>query len=446
MPLSLSDKGIRRDAQRMTEISQDGSISRRTLLTGVFAGAATGFLGLDLARNSAMAAAKSVTLGTFRLTPTDRLSTKNFLTMAAKAGFDLKLNEIDHLILQSHLTSYMQSNPDDVAEFGSGYRLQYAIAKGLVADISDVWAKVGNNFARNYKTSSTGSDSKPYLLPLARYPWAVMYRKSIFKAAGIEPSTIVTWLDFISACKIFKSKGLTPIAMGDSSGWEALGTFDFVNLRTNGYKFHRDLMSGRATWSNERVQKTFRNWESMLPYQNSNALELDWAGAGRLVLQTKAAMQVMGSFHSQLYTDPNDMADLALFPFPEISKAHHRASLVAPLDGFIIPKAAQKNISNAKSFLQWIGSTEFASAFAAEAPTTLLANGNLPTSDSAFVRQLGALVKSSKYFTQSLDRDTRPDFAVAYVAPAIQSFLKNPGDKKKIAANLATQWSGLPTL
>ena len=428
----------------MTDGSQDGSISRRSLIAGAVA--TSGFLALDLFRSGASALGKPVTLGSYHLGPVDRLSNKDFAALAARAGFELKVNEIERLILQSQVSSYMQSNPDDLVEYGTGYRLQYAIARGLVADLSEVWIKVGKNFARNYKSSSTGSDGKPYLLPLARYPWAVMYRKSIFKAAGIEPPTIVTWLDFINACKILKSKGLTPIAMGDSSGWEALGTFDFVNLRTNGYKFHTDLMSGRTSWNDARVQKTFRNWESMFPYQNSNALELDWAGAGRLVLQNKAAMQVMGAFHAQLYTDPSDLADLALFPFPEISKAHHRASLVAPLEGFVIPKAAQKNISNARTFAQWLGSTEFASAFSQQAPTTLMANGALPASDNAFVRQQSALVKSSKYFTQSLDRDTRPDFAGPIVQPAFQSFLKNPGDKKKIAANLATQWIGLPAV
>ena len=284
------------------------------------------------------------------------------------------------------------------------------------------------------------------MLPVARYPWAVMYRKSIFKAAGIEPAGIITWVDFINACKTFKSKGLTPIAMGDASGWEALGTFEFVNLRTNGYKFHRDLMDGRASWNDSRIQKTLQNWESTFPYQNSNALDLDWATAGRLVLQNKAAMQVMGSYHSQLYTDPADLADLALFPFPEISKAHHRASLVAPVNGFALPKASQKNLANAKSLLTWLASLDYATVAASEAPTTLMAHSNLPTSESDFVRQQAALVKASKYFTNTLERDTRPDFATPIVGPAMQAFIKNPGDKKKIAANLASQWTGLPSL
>lgn len=435
-----------RDVASMMESKPVGPISRRSLIKGVVAGTALGILASELTAPSASGAGKSVSVGTFHLDPTAHMTDKEFIASAAKAGFDLKLEAIDNFLTYSQIATYLQTSPSDVVEYSTGYRLQYAVSKGLVAPLSDVWLKVNRNFGRSYKSAATAADGKQYLLPVARYPWAVMYRKSIFKAAGIDPATIITWSDFINACKTFKSKGLTPIAMGDASGWEALGTFEFINLRSNGYKFHKDLMNGRASWNDERIQKTFRNWESMFPYQNSNALELDWASAGRLVLQNKAAMQVMGSFHAQLYTDSSDLADLALFPFPEISKAHHRTSLVSPVNGFVLPKASQKNFANAKSFLTWLSSVEYASAVSAESPTTLMAHSNLPTPESAFVRQQAALVKASKYFTNTMERDTRLDFATPILAPALQAFIKNPGDKKKIASNLAAQWVALPTV
>ena len=433
-----------RDIEAMIENQQQGSISRRSLIKGVMAGSAVVVLGSWIVATRALGAGKAVSIGTYRFDPSFHLADKDFMAAAAKAGFDLKLEDIDHFITQSQISSYLQGGSSEVVEYSAGYRLQYAATKGLILDLSDIWRNLNRNYARRDKSVASALDGKQYLLPVARYPWAVMYRKSIFKAVGIEPSTIITWADFISACKIFKSKGLTPIAMGDASGWEAFGTFEFVNLRTNGYIFHRNLMVGRTSWNDERIQKTFRNWESMLPYQNSNALDLDWASAGRLVLQTKAAMQVMGSFHAQLYTDPVDLADLAFFPFPEISKAHRQASLVAPVGGFVLPKSAQKNLTNAKSMLMWLASVDYSNEILLESPTTLVTNTNVAFSDSAFIRQQAALVNASKYFTQSLGRDTRPDFAGPVVAPALQAFLKNPGDKKKIAANLAAQWSALP--
>lgn len=419
-------------------------ISRRSLIKGVMAGSALGVMGSGVTPTHSFGAGKAVSIGTYHFDPTSHLSDKEFITAAAKAGFDLKLEDVERLLSPSQISTYLQGGTTDLVEFSAGYRLQYGVSKGLLSDLSDIWMQVNQNFPRSYKSASTALDGKQYLIPVSRYPWAVMYRKSIFKVAGVDPATIITWLDFINACKILKSKGLTPIAMGDASGWEALGTFEFVNLRTNGYKFHKDLMGGRALWSDERIQRTFRNWESMFPFQNSNVLDLDWASAGRLVLQNKAAMQVMGSFHAQLYTDPTDLADLAFFPFPEISQPHQRASLVAPVNGFALPKSAQKNLVNSKSMLLWLASADYANEILASFPTTLMANSGAFFSDKVFVRQLAALVNSSKYFTQTLEKDMRPDFVGPIVGPAMQAFLKNPGDKKKIAANLAAQWIGLP--
>ena len=45
-----------------------------------------------------------------------------------------------------------------------------------------------------------------------------------------------------------KKDGLTPIAFGDKDGWPAMGTFDILNMRINGYDFHVSLMAGKEAW------------------------------------------------------------------------------------------------------------------------------------------------------------------------------------------------------
>ena len=432
----------------MSEQTLKGDVSRRSVLKGAAAGAgvvaAGGFLSAGAGAGAASAAGKTVSVGSNQSDPAARKSDTAWVAAATKAGFDVKLNTVDHNTFQNQINSYLQGTPDDVFTWFAGYRMQFFASKGLSTDISDVWSKIGKDFTKGYKTASTGLDGKQYFVPTTWYPWAVMYRKSVFKAAGVDPASIVTWADFISACKVFKSKGLTPVALGDKGGWEAMGTFDLFNMRTNGYKFHVDLMGGRASWGDARVQKTFTNWQTMFPYQNANTLDLEWSDAAQLVLQKKAAMQIMGAFHASIYTDAADLADLALFPFPEINKANRRNAVDAPIDGYMLSKGASKNLANAKSLATFIASTDYANAVLSVAPTALFANSNMPASDNAFVRQQVELVKGSKYIAQFLDRDTRPDFAGPIVGPAIQSFLKTPGDKAKIAANLAKQWDALP--
>jgi len=75
------------------------------------------------------------------------------------------------------------------------------------------------------------------------------------------------------------------------------------------------------------------------------------------------------------------------------------------------------------------------------------ANKNQDTSSyDPFQKQQLAVMGEAKYITQFLDRDTRQDFANPVVAPAIQSFLRNPKDINKILESVQSQWEALPAL
>jgi multiple sugar transport system substrate-binding protein len=66
-------------------------------------------------------------------------------------------------------------------------------------------------------------------VPIYNYPWAVFYRKSVFKAHGYTVPK--TWDQFIALAKKMQADGLTPIAFTDKDGWPPMGTFDILNLR-----------------------------------------------------------------------------------------------------------------------------------------------------------------------------------------------------------------------
>ena len=62
-----------------------------------------------------------------------------------------------------------------------------------------------------------------------------------------------------------QTDGLNPIAFGDSDGWPAMGTFDYLNLRINGYDFHVELMAGEKSWNSNEVKTVFDTWRGLLP-------------------------------------------------------------------------------------------------------------------------------------------------------------------------------------
>src|SRR6478672_4618577 len=138
----------------------------------------------------------------------------------------------------------------------SGYRMRFFASKGLAGDVSDVWKNLASaGMTDALKKASTGDDGKQYFVPIQNYPWAVFYRKSVFKDKGYEvPKT----LDDLNALGAQMQKdGLTPIAFGDKDGWPAMGTFDQINLRVNGYDFHVSLMAGKESWTDPKVKQVF---------------------------------------------------------------------------------------------------------------------------------------------------------------------------------------------
>lgn len=438
----------------------DKTVSRRTVLKAaagtagvVAAGSALAACGgSDSSSSSSSSSGKVTGPVKYASRTVDELPTKQqkavLEAFKKKTGIDYAYNQTESNAFQNNLSQYLQGTPDDVFQWMAGFRTQFFADQGLLVDISDVWSDAGSKYSSGYKTASTGADGKQYFVPFTYYPWAIHYRQSVWADAGVSPDSIGTWDKFLGVLDGLKKKGITPIAVGDKGGWEAMGIFDLINLRTNGYQYHVDLLAGRAKWTDPKTIQVFKNWETLLPYTNKNALDLEWDGAAKLVLQKKAAMQIMGSFMAEPFIQSGDAdyKDLALVAFPEIEAANGRDALDAPIDGFCLASGGNKETAGAKELAKFLMSKEAIDTYAGIAP----ALGANPEQDNskfdAFQKQQVELVQGAKYITQFLDRDSRPDFAGPIVGPAFQSFIKNPKDVNKIVDSLQKQWGALPPL
>ena len=214
---------------------------------------------------------------TFGSNQSDAVPKKAYADMLAASGLTVKVNTVDHNTFQENINNYLQGNPDDVFTWFAGYRMRFFAAQGLAGDISDVWGGLsGMNEA--LKQASTGDDGKQYFVPLTTYPWALFYRKSVWEEKGYQPPKTLD--ELVTLSKQMQKDGLVPIAFADKDGWPAMGTFDQLNLRINGYQFHVDLMAGKKAWDSPEVKKVFDTWRGLLPYHQEDALGRDLAGGG----------------------------------------------------------------------------------------------------------------------------------------------------------------------
>jgi multiple sugar transport system substrate-binding protein len=427
-------------------------LSRRGLLKGFGASAGAVTLpavlaacGSDKSGSSGSSGGKSSGPGTVSIgsnasdaVPKDAY-VKVFADFKQKTGGTVDVNTVDHNTFQEQINSYLQGKPQDVFMWFAGYRMQFFAQRGLAHDINDVWAKVGSNFSDALKKQSTGLDGKQYFVPFYYYPWAVFYRPSVFKKHGYQvPKTLD---QLTSLAQQMQKDGLVPIAFADKDGWPAMGTFDILNLRINGYDFHIQLMKGQAAWTDPKVQKVFDTWKGLLPYHQQGALGRTWQEAAQGLAAKKAGMYLLGMFVGQQFTGAAH-EDLDFFAFPEIDSNVGMDTLDAPIDGFMVSKDP-KNLDGANALLEYLASGRAQNIYLKTDPNNIATAKDADTSNYSKLQQKAVqLISSASNISQFMDRDTRPDFASTVMIPSLQDFIKNPDDvaglTKKIEAQKKT--------
>jgi multiple sugar transport system substrate-binding protein len=344
----------------------------------------------------------------------------------AKTKIAVTVNTVEHGKFQDTVNAYLQGAPDDTFTWFAGYRMRFFAAQSLATDISDVWSTVGSNYSDAFKTASTGDDGKQYFIPFYNYPWVVSYRKQLFADKGYTiPKTID---EFKALGDKMKQDGLIPLAFADKDGWPAMGTFDILNMRMNGYDFHVGLMAGNQKWTDEKVKAVFQKWAELLPYFDPQPLGKTWQEAAQDMIGMKAGMYFLGTFVGEQATDPAIHDDLDFFAFPTMGTQYDaEMGIDAPIDGFMV-SAKAKNVDGAKAFMEYLSTGEAQGIFLASSPNNVAAAKDADTSTySAFQKKSAEIIASSQKIAQFLDRDTRPDFAGPNgMQGFLQKFLSDP--------------------
>ncbi len=353
---------------------------------------------------------------------------------AKKSGVDVSANYVDHNTFQESITTYLQGSPDDVFAWFAGYRMQQFAEDGLLTDLSDLWPIDGMGDA--FKEASTSSDGKQYLVPYDYYPWAVFYSKSTFDQNSWTPPE--TYDDMISLAQDMQGKGLAPFAFGDKDGWPAMGTFDILNMRVNGFDFHMSLMGGDEAWDSTEVKKVFETWKDLLPYHQEDPLGRTWQETATSLANGDAGMMMFGTFIGDAI--PDRWTTSTSSSTRRSTPASRADSMDAPIDGFALASAG-KNQDAGKAFLKYLGTAEAQDAANAAAEAPMIAANSNASQDSYTALQLKSaeVVASAAHIAQFLDRDTDSDFASTVMIPSIQTFLKNPDDIDGLCKSIQEQ-------
>jgi len=423
-----------------------GVLDRRSILRGALFGAGALAVSPLLAAcgsggggsTDTSKATGTVTFGSNAAVPQPKGAYQTLFAAAEKSTkLTIKPNWVDHNTFQQNISSYLQGNPDDVFNWFAGERMQFFAGQGLVSDVNQVWDTIGGAYTDAMKAQSKGKDGKYYLVPFDYYPWAVFYSKSLWASKGYTVPQ--TWDQFIALATKMKQDGLVPVSFTDKDGWPAMGTFDYLNMRINGFDFHIDLMRNGDKWNSPQVKQVFDTWSELIPYYSPGFLGMTWQEGAQQLLNKQAGMTVLGLDQIGTIFTGSRADDLAFFAFPEVNSAYGQDAVEAPIDGFMVARSP-KNKAGAFKLLEYFGTAAAQQLWLGSNPADIATASGVDTSKYTAPQNAAVkLITGAKQLSQFMDRDTRPDFADPVMLPAIQKFLNSPKDAASIMKNIDQQ-------
>ena len=124
------------------------------------------------------------------------------------------------------------------------------------------------------------------------------FNPKVLKAAGITiaAGAPLTWDQFISDLNAIKSKqpNVTPLSLGEA--WTQKNLLETVIIGVVGPDGWASLFTKSGDWSSAGVTTALDRFKTLLTYTNSDAASLTWQDAGKLVVDGKAAFNLMGDW------------------------------------------------------------------------------------------------------------------------------------------------------
>ena len=352
----------------------------------------------------------------------------------AATGIAVKMNTVDHSTFQDQITNYLGGTPDTAYTWFSGFRMKFFADKGLTAPIDDVWAKVKGNFTEGFGQSvdrqrRQGLRDPGRLLPVGR----LLPQERLQPTRATRPEDVGRLHD---PGHKMQADGLTPIAFADKDGWPAMGTFDILNLRLNGYDFHVDLMAGKEKWTDPKVTAVFQKWEEILPFHAKDYAGLTWHRRGQHarpeeVRDVLARPVRVRRSSARPRTRPTSPTSTSSRSRPSArSTTPRRRSTPRSTRGSSPPsrRTSRPRRDAAKAYLEFWSKGSTQGIFFQHQPGVLPTATDSDTSKyTALQKKAVEIVGAAKRITQFLDRDTRPDFADPDgMQGFLQTFLANP--------------------
>ena len=279
--------------------------------------------------------------------------------------------------------------------------------KGYLAPVNDIGSI--SNFSDVAKSAWTTDDGKTtFCMPMASVIHGFIYNKDIFKELGLsEPKTED---EFFAVLEKIKASGkYTPLVLGTNDQWEA-ATMGFQNIGPNYWKGEdgrKALIDGSQKLTDAPYVAVFKTLAKWAPYLGDGFKAQTYPDSQNLFGLGKGAIYAAGSWDISTFHAQN--VNMGAFKPPAPAGATG-CYISDHTDIGIGMNAKTKNPDDAKKFLDWIGSDDFANIYANEVPGFFpLSNAKVTLKDDVaqtFVSWRGECKSTIRNSYQILSRGT----------------------------------------
>ena len=240
--------------------------------------------------------------------------------------------------------------------------------KGKLADLSAMPAMA--NFSDVAKSAwQTDDAAKTFCVPMASVIHGFIYNRAIFDELGLTPPK--TEAEFFDVLDKIKADGTyIPMAMGTNDQWEA-ATMGYNNIGPNywkGEEGRKALIAGTPKLTDEQWVAPFRQLAKWKDYLGDGFEAQTYPDSQNLFTLGRAAIYPAGSWEIGVFGPQIGGAfEMGAFP-PPLPAAGDKCYISDHTDIAMGMNAATKHPEETKKFLDWVGSSEFASLYANALP------------------------------------------------------------------------------
>jgi raffinose/stachyose/melibiose transport system substrate-binding protein len=238
--------------------------------------------------------------------------------------------------------------------------------KGHLKSLNDL--KGLANFSAVAKTAWSTDDGKTtFCVPMASVIHGFIYNKDAFDKLGLkEPATMD---EFFAALAKIKADGkYVPLAIGSKDGWES-ATMGYQNIAPNYYKGEagrKALVAGKAKLTDPQWVEPYRVLAKWKPFMGDGFESQTYPDSQNMFTLGRAAIYPAGSWEIPGFTKQASFK-MGVF-YPPVPKAGDKCYISDHPDIAIGLNAKSTKAAQARVFLEWVASSEFASLYSNSLP------------------------------------------------------------------------------